>query len=193
MKNQKAKRGETGKAPEERSAVAACFEWVEEIIIAVVVVVLMFSFIMRVVTVKGDSMLPNYQENDKLIISNMFYQPQAGDVVVLSDVLSEPIIKRIIAVEGQTVDIDNATGTVYVDGEALDESAYTENGITVALGTDKLQFPQTVPEDCVFVLGDNRVLSEDSRFSEVGMVSEDKILGEVKIRIYPFDRFGKTK
>ena len=170
-----------------------CFELFEEVIIAVVAVVLIFAFLFRVVTVNGDSMLPNYTEDDKLIISGMFYEVKQGDVVVVVNVLEDPIIKRVIALPGQVVDIDNDTGMVSVDGEVLDESAYTENGLTVSYGADMMTFPQTVPEGCVFVLGDNRVISKDSRYLAVGMVDSRNILGKVEVRIFPFDRIGKAK
>lgn len=173
--------------------VQSCFEWFEEIIMAVVAVVLVFAFLFRVVTVNGDSMLPNYEENDKLIISGMFYEIERGDVVVVVNVLEKPIIKRVIALPGQVVDIDNDTGTVSVDGVALDESAYTENGITVSYGSEMLEFPQTVPEGCVFVLGDNRSISQDSRYLSVGMVDSRNILGKAELRIYPFDRIGRVQ
>ena len=109
------------------------------------------------------------------------------------NVLEDPIIKRVIALPGQVVDIDNDTGMVSVDGEVLDESAYTENGLTVSYGADMMTFPQTVPEGCVFVLGDNRVISKDSRYLAVGMVDSRNILGKVEVRIFPFDRIGKAK
>lgn len=180
---------------EERTSrgVRNCFEWFEEIIMAVVAVVLVFTFLFRVVTVNGDSMLPNYTEDDKLIVSGLFYEVEQGDVVVVANVLQNPIIKRVIALPGQVVDIDNDTGMVSVDGTILDESAYTQNGITFSYGSEMLEFPQEVPEGCVFVLGDNRTISKDSRYIEVGMVDSRNILGKVELRIYPFDKIGKVQ
>ena len=165
------------------------YEWVGEIVIAVSIVAVLFSFLFRVVPVYGDSMLPNFKNNDKLIISSFLHKPQQGDVIVAVDVLDNPIIKRVIAVGGQTVDIDNETGAVYVDGKVLDESAYIENGITFSNGADKISFPITVKEGYVFALGDNRPVSQDSRFSSVGEISEENILGEVKARFFPFSEF----
>ena len=170
-----------------------CFEWFEEVIIAVVAVVLIFAFLFRVVTVNGDSMLPNYTEDDKLIISGMFYEVKQGDVVVVVNVLEDPIIKRVIALPGQVVDIDNDTGMVSVDGEVLDESAYTENGLTVSYGADMMTFPQTVPEGCIFVMGDNRNHSSDSRRSDLGMVDERYVLGHVLSVLFPFSQFGSVE
>jgi signal peptidase I len=97
-------------------------------------------------------------------------------------------VKRIIATEGQTVDIRD--GKVYVDGEELDEPYYS--GQTFATDA-QVQYPFTVSEDCVFVMGDNRRNSTDSRSSRLGEVDEDAVLGKAQLRIFPFNRVGKTK
>ena len=107
------------------------------------------------------------------------------------DVYKRQIIKRVIATEGQTVDIDFEKGLVLVDGEPLDESAYIENGITTQYSD--FTFPMEVPEGCVFVLGDNRPVSKDSRSKDVGMVDERYILGKAEWIVFPFDRFGKIE
>ncbi len=169
------------------------YEWLEEIVIALTLVILVFTFLFRVVTVTGESMLPNFVEGQKLIVTNLGHSVEQGTVVVITNVLNEPIIKRVIATEGQTVDIDYETGTVYVDGEAVDETQFgLENGITTRPYStlEAMVFPQTVPEGCVFVLGDNRGVSKDSRYTEVGMVDTRHILGEAVFTLYPFDRFG---
>lgn len=171
----------------------ACFDWMEEIAVAVVVVVLIFTFLCRVVTVNGISMLPNFEGGDRLLVTDLHGELKQGDVVVAVDVLEEPIIKRVIATGGQSVDIDFETGTVYVDGQALDETKFgLRNGITVKVNTgeEMISFPQVVPEGCVFVLGDNRMVSEDSRYLAVGMIPEENILGIVFFRLYPFDKIG---
>lgn len=169
------------------------YEWLEEIVIALTLVILIFTFLFRVVTVTGESMLPNFVEGQKLIVTNLGHSVEQGTVVVITNVLNEPIIKRVIATEGQTVDIDYETGVVYVDGEAVDETQFgLENGITTRPYStlEAMVFPQTVPEGCVFVLGDNRSVSKDSRYTEVGMVDTRHILGEAVFTLYPFDRFG---
>lgn len=171
------------------------YEWVEELVLAIVLVVVLFSFIFRVVTVNGNSMLPNYDPDDRLIVSALSNNVTQGDVVVIVDALDNPIIKRVIATEGQIVDIDNQTGKIYVDGIELDNTKFgVENGITFTDNTSypTLTFPQTVPADCVFVLGDNRVISEDSRYVSVGMVNKGKILGTSVLRIFPLNRIGIT-
>ena len=173
--------------------VKTLYEWLEEIVIALTLVILVFTFLFRVVTVTGESMLPNFVEGQKLIVTNLGHSVEQGTVVVITNVLNEPIIKRVIATEGQTVDIDYETGVVYVDGEAVDETRFgLENGITTRPYStlEAMVFPQTVPEGCVFVLGDNRGVSKDSRYTEVGMVDTRHILGEAVFTLYPFDRFG---
>lgn len=173
--------------------VKTLYEWLEEIVIALTLVILVFTFLFRVVTVTGESMLPNFVEGQKLIVTNLGHSVEQGTVVVITNVLNEPIIKRVIATEGQTVDIDYETGVVYVDGEAVDETQFgLENSITTRPYStlEAMVFPQTVPEGCVFVLGDNRSVSKDSRYTEVGMVDTRHILGEAVFTLYPFDRFG---
>ena len=174
------------------SFVRNCYEWMEALIISMIIVTFLFSFIMRIVSVSGPSMLPNLHSGDRVLLFSEFYRPSQGDVVVITHTqgLSEPIIKRIIALENQTVDIDFSSGTVIVDGKCLDESQYIRNGITTQ--PSDYQFPLTVPKGCVFVLGDNRVVSNDSRSRDVGMVDERFILGKAEWILYPFDRFGQV-
>jgi signal peptidase I len=171
----------------------SCYEWMEALIASLIVVVVVFTFLFRVVNVSGSSMLPTLESNDRVLLSSLFYTPKQGDVVVISRTvgLSKPIIKRVIATEGQTVDIDFEKGLVLVDGEPLDESAYIENGITTQYSD--FTFPMEVPEGCVFVLGDNRPVSKDSRSKDVGMVDERYILGKAEWIVFPFDRFGKIE
>lgn len=182
-------------------------EWMEVVVTALVAVVLVFTFFIRIATIQGPSMENTLHNGEKVLISKVAYTPKQGDVVVVSRNYnavdpskiewpadpnnSEPIIKRIIAVEGQTVDIDFDKGIVFVDGKALDEP-YTKTPTNVKAD---MQFPQTVPEGCVFVLGDNRNNSTDSRFSQLGtdgngMVKEEYIIGCVYLRIFPFNKFG---
>ena len=171
--------------------VAHCYEWLEALISSLIVVVLLFTLLFRIVNVSGPSMLPTLQSNDRVLLTSYFYQPKQGDVVVITHTakLQEPIIKRVIALENQTVDIDFETGTVYVDGQALDESAYIENGITTQ--PSDYTYPLTVPPGHLFVLGDNRAVSNDSRSSAVGMIDERYVLGKAEFVVFPFSRFGK--
>jgi len=171
--------------------IVSCYEWMEALITSLIIVVVLFSFTMRIVSVSGPSMLPTLRSYDKVLLFSQFYQPKQGDVVVITHTegLSEPIIKRVIALENQTVDIDFQSGTVIVDGKRLDESRYIQNGITTQ--ASDFRFPLTVPKGCVFVLGDNRPVSNDSRSSDVGMVDQRFILGKAEWVVFPFDRFGK--
>ena len=150
------------------------------------VILLVFLFCFRVVVVSGTSMNNTLNDGDYLLmLGNLFYtDPQRGDIIVASKAGYEdgfPIVKRVIATEGQTVDIDFQSGIVYVDGVALEES-YT-NGLT----TDKegVQFPLTVSEDCVFVLGDNRGVSMDSRNPKIGLIDSREILGKAIFLFWP--------
>ena len=136
------------------------------------------------------------EKGEKVVVTNLGHDIEQGTVVVVTNVLEEPIIKRVIATEGQTVNIDYDTGTVYIDGEALNETQFgIENGITFHPydGYEALVFPQTVPKGCVFVLGDNRPVSRDSRYAEIGMIDTRHIMGEAVFTLYPFDRFGFVK
>lgn len=176
--------------PPESGIIFNCFEWVEALIASLIFVVVLFTFLFRVVNVSGPSMLPNLQSNDRVVLSSYFYKPHRSDVVVIThtEKLKEPIIKRVIALENQVVDINFATGIVSVDGVALDESAYIENGITTQ--PSDFIYPLTVTKGHVFVLGDNRAVSNDSRSSDVGLVDERYILGKAQLILFPFNRFG---
>lgn len=173
------------------------FEWLEVIVTAMVAVIVVFTLVFKVVTIDGGSMRETLQDGDKVIISNLFYTPKRGDVVVISrnidnsyDVESQaPIIKRVIATEGQIVDIDFQSGIVYVDGVALDEP-YARTPTNLAYD---IKFPVKVDDGCVFVLGDNRNDSHDSRSSFIGnngMIDNRYILGKAIVRIFPFDEMG---
>lgn len=176
---------ETEKIVEEvakKSVGREILEWIFSIVIAVVIALIIRQFIFTVVKVDGASMQPTLQHNDRLIVWRLGYQPDNGDIIVLHQDGKLPYIKRIIAVEGQTVDINFFTHKVYVDGVELEEPYIKEP--TMLAGDVK--FPVTVDEDCVFVLGDNRNDSRDSRFSDVGMVKEEDIIGKTILRFFPF-------
>jgi signal peptidase I len=195
MNNEDAEKTEILK-PKKHYIMAGIYDWIDELAFAIILVVLLFSFVFRVVTVNGSSMEPNYYQNDRLIVTSIVNYVKQGDVIVIVDTLKNPIIKRVIATEGQTVDIDSSTGNVTVDGVIVDNTKWgVENGITFEPNATSLalDFPATVPKGCVFVLGDNRTVSEDSRYSAVGMVDERKIIGKALIFIYPSDKLGPCK
>lgn len=164
------------------------FEWVRNIAIILTAVILIFVFAFRVIGVDGDSMLPTLHDKDWMVISKLFYVPEPGDIVVLTkkQFMEQPIVKRVIATEGQEIDIDFDTGTVTVDGVVLDEPYIKEK----TRRQFDMSFPAVVPENCVFVMGDNRMHSSDSRVSSLGMVDERYILGRLLFRIYPFGKIG---
>ena len=164
------------------------FDWLQCIVTALVACVLIFVFIGRTIGVVGSSMVPTLEQGDRLIISKLFYTPQQGDIVVLQkDSFADyPLIKRVIATAGQTVDIDFDAGVVYVDGVALDEP-YTAEPTVVREDFDE---PVTVPEGCIFVMGDNRNRSTDSRTDSIGCVDTRLIMGKALLRLTPLSKFG---
>ena len=166
-------------------------EWYEALISAALVLVLIFSFFFRIIQVDGRSMVPTLTHGDKLIVWAAGYTPQRGDVVIVDSYTAygKPLVKRVIAKGGDTVSIDYATGTVAVNGEVLQEDYIAE---PTYLGYD-VTFPYTVPEGTVFVMGDNRNQSLDSRSTYVGCIDERDILGKVLVCFMPFTDFGVVK
>ena len=160
-------------------------------LIVALVLVLVFSFFFRIIQVDGSSMVPTLVNGDKLIVWGAGYTPQRGDVVIVDSYTSygKPLVKRVIAKGGDTVSIDYATGTVAVNGEVLQEDYIAE---PTYLGYD-VTFPYTVPEGTVFVMGDNRNQSLDSRSTYVGCIDERDILGKVLVCFMPFTDFGVVK
>lgn len=180
-----------GDRPQGSGSIAeSCYEWIEGLIVSLIFVLLLFVFLFRAnIVVIGDSMKPNYHDGNRLLISCLDRNFKRDDVVVIEasgTKLNDRIIKRVIATEGQTVDIDFQRGIVSVDGKELDESAYIENGITK--NQYDTNFPQKVPKGHIFVLGDNRTVSEDSRSSYVGMIDTRHVMGKVIYMIMPFKK-----
>ncbi len=185
------------------SFILSCYEWAETFIVALFCVILLFTFAVKFVTVSGSSMYETLHDGDRLLISDLFYKAKPGDIVVV-DVSanldlhreygissSAPYIKRVIAVEGQTVDIDPETWTVYVDGKAIDEPYvyHCDNNSMNIDRSGRVSYPYTVSEGCVFVMGDNRNGSTDSRY--IDEIHEDYILGRAFFRLAP--RTGGVK
>lgn len=163
-------------------------DWLQCIVSALVFCVLLFTFATRTVGVIGSSMVPTLEENDRLIVSKLFYNPKYGDIVVVrkESFMTKPIIKRVIATAGQTVDIDFNAGIVYVDGRALDEpyiNAPTQD-------PEDFTGPVTVPDGYVFLMGDNRNRSTDSRCAQVGVIDCRLIIGKAYLRLTPIAKFG---
>lgn len=161
------------------------YEWMRLMVCSVLAIMLLFTFVIRLIGVDGRSMVPTLQDGDRLLVLNNLlcggYEP--GDVVVLrkESFLPTPIVKRVIATESQVVDIDFLSGVVYVDGQRLHEDYVNELTFT-AEGTE---FPLTVPEGSVFVMGDNRNHSTDSRDVRLGTVDERYIIGRAVFLLFP--------
>lgn len=166
------------------------YDVVSIIATALVAVTFAFIFFFRTVGVSGDSMFPTLHNYDRIILSAFLYEPQYGDIVVTcqpneSIAIEDVLVKRVIATGGQTVDIDFETNTVYVDGVALDEPYINEP----TRDREDFYAPVTVPEGYVFVMGDNRNHSTDSRDNRIGLIREEYILGKALFRMLPFGQF----
>jgi len=198
------------------------WEWIYTIAIALAVVFVIKGFLFDIVKVDGSSMYPTLVDGDRLIVTKLGYKPEAGDIVILDSTykareeylsakarseggdeysFAEKLfadipdslkkryyVKRIIALPGQTVDLRD--GKVYVDGELLEEEYY--KGITSPIDSN-MSFPLVVDEDTVFVMGDNRPRSKDSRSSDLGLVPYDALLGKAQVRIWPLTEISITR
>ena len=168
------------------------YDWIYCLSVALIICVVIFAFFIRLIDVRGTSMNPTLNNNDKMLVSGLFYEPKVGDVVVFKKDEYDPeraLVKRVIAVEGQVINMDFDRGIVYVDGVPLEEDYIMEPT------TNKIDFigPQTVPEGCVFVMGDNRNASTDSRKKEIGMVDTRLILGRAYAVVYPLSQVRTIK
>ncbi len=184
---------EEQKPEEQKPAGRDLYEWTQALVCSVLAVVLLFTFVVRLIGVDGHSMVPTLQDGDRLLVltSLLDNDYQYGDIVVLrkESFMEEPIVKRVIAVEGQTVDIDFASGVVYVDDQPLEEP-YINEPTYVEEGT---QFPLTVPEGSIFVMGDNRNHSSDSRSSDLGTVDTRYVIGKAVFLLFPGADEGTTE
>lgn len=180
------------KEKEPRSWKQSVLLYVHDLMCMLLMVMLLFLVVFRVILVTGDSMFTTLWDGDYLLlVSELFCgAPEPGDIVVISKQSFDngsPIVKRVIATEGQTVDIDFESGTVYVDGKALREP-YIHNETTNEEGT---VFPLTVAENCIFVLGDNRAVSLDSRSPQIGQIDRREVLGKAICLMIPGTHHGQ--
>lgn len=183
---------EAGRPREKREAQPKGSDWQKSLLLYahdllyLLAGLIVLMMLLPVVVVSGTSMTNTLQNGDYLLIlSNIFYrEPKYGDIIVASkDTFDNgsPIVKRVIATEGQTVDIDFDAGIVYVDGVALEEP-YTRTATNIQEG---VSFPLTVEEGCVFVMGDNRNGSRDSRYPGIGLIDKREIRGKVIFLFLP--------
>ena len=187
-------------------ALKSLFDYVEVFAFAILAVLLIFTFCFRLCRVDGNSMNNTLTHGELLVTTNIFYEPQQGDVIVFhlsNNYYRQPLVKRVIATEGQTVEIDFVTGEVKVDGTPLNEDYIFVDGGEYDIRSEfnnkylirndegnVVGFAATVPEGHVFAMGDNRNHSTDSRAVSVGFVNEDCILGKALIRVAPFTVFN---
>ncbi len=163
-----------------------CFDWSETVVQAVILVVLLMTFLFRMFTVDGKSMMNTLFNGDKVAVIRWKYVPKNGDVVVIKhgEEYNKPLIKRVIATEGQTLKINFDTGKVFVNGQKLNETYIKER---MWLEGDA-EIPEVIPEGHCFVMGDNRNNSSDSRNKVIGLIPNENIVGKAKFVIYPFNR-----
>ena len=188
-KNKETQKTDEEKLPKDQQLRLDLYDWIQSLMVALMICIALFIFVIRVIDVSGSSMWPTLKNGDKMIVSNLFYKPKYGDVIVFKSDNYDPnkaLVKRVIATEGQEISIDFDRGVVYIDEVPIEEDYIAE------LTKNKLDFigPQTVPEGCVFVMGDNRNASTDSRKSEIGMVDNRTILGKVYYVAFPSGDMG---
>lgn len=166
------------------------FDWYDSLVFALAVVMIVLIFGVRITEVFGKSMEPTLHWGDRVAVQILGYKPKRGDIVVTDSLTKygETLVKRIIATGGDTVDIDFESGMITVNGQRVEEPYISE---PTHLQYD-VEFPVTVPADCVFVMGDNRNASLDSRSTDVGFIEEKAIFGKVLLRLAPFGSFGKV-
>ena len=165
---------------------ADLFDWLQMVMGCILAAGLLFNCFARLTQVDGESMTNTLQDGEMMLAWSLGYHPKAGDIVVVNKKTAtflddRAIVKRVIATEGQTVDIDFVTGTVYVDGEALQEDYINELTFT----EEGTEFPLTVPEGSIFVMGDNRNHSDDSRNSQLGTVDTRYVIGKAVFLLFP--------
>ena len=170
--------------------VASVYDWIRCIVFAIAIVVVCLTFVFRLVDVDGTSMNDTLQTKDKVVVTNMFYQPNNNDIVVISHgaKYEKPIIKRVIAKEGQTLKLDAENDRIIVDGVVIDEPYI--KGTTFSGSYTDYDIPEVIPEGKLFVMGDNRQVSLDSRSSEIGLIDVKDVIGKAQVVAFPFDHFG---
>ena len=179
------------------SALKSFFEWIDSFVISFVAVVIIFTFFLGKVKVDGESMMDTLIDEDQLVISSFMYNPEKGDIVIVSrnpenkvdkefNQTRQPIVKRVIATEGDTIEI-TPDGKVLVNDIEQDEPYIKDYELNLGTPQEHLISKQTVPEGRIFVMGDNRHNSHDSRKNDIWMIDKRYVLGKVLFRIFPFE------
>jgi signal peptidase I len=188
-----------------RSVFNELADWLESIMIAVLAIILIFTFVVRVTSVNGNSMFPTLEWNDRLLVTNFFYTPNYNDIVIVraensfnqNNEYGKPYVKRVIGLPGDTIELDTKNGHVYRNGVKLDimyvgddiyEDGHRINDLTYE--PIDMHGPIVVGENEIFVMGDNRNASKDSRDSSVGCISFNDIIGKAFFRITPLNKMG---
>lgn len=169
---------------------AELFDWVRYIVVSFVAIMLVFTFAASVYSIEQGSMTNTLDPGNRVLVSRLSYTPRRGDIVlfVKHGYSDTPLIKRVIGLPGDVIDYDS--GTLYLNGEALDEPYIREPMTHWTRSEQPTEYPATVPDGCVFVIGDNRNDSKDSRMAEIGFVDQRSILGHVLLRVAPLTKFG---
>ncbi len=174
----------------QEGGLAGVYDWIRCVVFAIAIVVVCLTFVFRLVDVDGTSMNDTLQSNDKVIVTNLLYTPKNNDIIVISHgaQYKKPIIKRVIAKEGQTLKLDYENNRIIVDGIVIDEPYI--KGTTFSGNYGDNEIPEVVPEGKLFVMGDNRQVSLDSRSTEIGLIDVKDVIGKAQFVAFPFDHFG---
>lgn len=166
------------------------YDWIKYVIMAIVIVIFCLTYFFRLVDVKGSSMYDTLSSSDKVVVTNFMYKPQNNDIVVIShgEHYKDPIIKRVIATEGQKIKLDYENDRIIVEGVVIEEGYI--NGSTFENNFGDNEIPETVPAGKIFVMGDNRKVSMDSRSTQIGLIDVDNVIGKAQFVVFPFDNFG---
>ena len=184
--------GENLEEKEKSGLKSQILDILEVLSVSIVALIIVFTFAFKTCVVYQSSMYPTLVENDKLVIKSLGNNYDYGDIIVTGKYSEreDRIVKRIIAKEGDVVDINNSEGAVYINGEKLEEDYV--NGKTFS-NVNGIKFPITVSENSLFILGDNREHSKDSRSLDIGIINEKEVVGTVVFRLFPLEKIGLVK